>query len=205
MDDYKVKSRVYQYLFSRGFESREIRIVIDDLMGFKPLPGDDFLLVPESVAVVEHKVQADDNSSHHKVPLQVDVPHEADGFVAVTVGEKTQAGASEFEPDFSSNETCSDSIPDVAEKNQQLDNSDDVVHQEFVSIEQSEAHVETAVKQVSWLRKLVVIIVFLAVALMFVFYISDIKKMFDDIRNEASSAGIAKLAHNLKKLYRIIF
>ena len=169
-----------------------VTLEIDDLIGLDPLPGDDFLLAPEPVSVVENDVQTDEDSGHDKVPDQVDEQHEEESFV-VAVEDKPQVAASDFEPSFSS-DTCADLTPDTTEQDQQLDDSDDIAHQKFEITEQLGN--ESTAEQVGLWKKRIVIIVLLAVVLVFVvvlFIIADDKKLPEDTRSDASSADVAAI------------
>jgi len=178
-----------------------ISLEVDDLIGFEALPGDDFLLAPVSVNVVEEKFQADEENSPKEAPAQVDEQHVVDELVAV-VDEKPQPAATDFEPSFSS-DTRSDLTSETTEKIQQLDDSDDVVHQKTESDEQPGFNIAPVVEQVKWWKRSVVIIVFLAVVLVFVvvlFLFSDNKKLPAEIRSDALSSDIAAIQESQTKI-----
>jgi len=170
-----------------------VRLEVDDLLGFEPLPGDDFLLTRVAVSATKKKILADGKRSHGEVPAQINEQLDTDNAVA-DIDDKQQAAGCDFEPSFSS-EPRPESNTGAVVEDHPLDDADNVVYQKFEPGEQPGFDVEPVVEQVSSWKKPVAIIVLLAVVLMFMalFFLADIKKLLAGVRTNASAESVVEL------------
>ncbi len=139
-----------------------VTLEIDDLIGFEPLPGDDFLFVPASVEVAETRVPSDEASGHNNAAVQVDEQGLVDNSVA-TVDDKQNVEMSDYEPGFA-NDTDLGSTADTREQGPLPDDSGDVIQPEIEPVWRPDFNVE----QVKQRKKVIIIIIALVVVLMFV-------------------------------------
>ena len=157
---------------------------VNDLIGFEALPGDDFLLAPESLNLVEENSQANDGSNPRPASARVDEP-----VMAADDKSPAPAGSDDLDPGFI-NEPSSGSATDLAPS---LDDSVAIRPQKAEPVEAHDFDVEYSTNQANPWKKIIAAIVFLVVILMFVvlFFLSENGKLPLDIRGDNSSAGIA--------------
>jgi len=158
-----------------------VKLEVDDLIGFEPLPGDDFSVAPMPANVAEKKAQADEHSSSTAEHVQTDERSEPDNAVAAVDDKQPTAGC-DFEPSFSG-DTASESNADATDQNQLMNDASDFVQQRFEPGEQPGFDVEPRVAQVRWWKNPLAIIVLLAVVLVFValIFMTDIQKVSNRI------------------------